>query len=92
MLVFQLCRYAEEWAKHLADRNAMEHRNDIDLGENIFSCWLGKPQKANDEVTISGREPVDSWYKEAPEHPFGQEPINLRSGHFSQVTSPILLC
>lgn len=36
-------------------------------------------------MLILGKEPVDSWYNEINCHHFGQEPTDLRSGHFTQV-------
>ncbi|XP_065217804.1 uncharacterized protein LOC135843721 isoform X2 [Planococcus citri] len=76
----KLCRYSEEWAKHLVVRGSLEHRQSCPYGENLFCCWSSIPN-----YTVDGREPVDSWYQEKQYHPFGKEPSSLKSGHFTQV-------
>ncbi|XP_050302498.1 uncharacterized protein LOC126740500 isoform X3 [Anthonomus grandis grandis] len=75
-----LCRYAEEWAKHLASKNILEHRPESNYGENIYCLYTSDPS-----FKINGNTPVDTWYEEIKNHPFGREPSNLKSGHFSQV-------
>lgn len=76
----KLCKYASEWAKNLADRNALEHRKNCPHGENIYCVSSNDPN-----FTITGNTPVDTWYEEIKLHPFGKEPSNLKSGHFTQV-------
>lgn len=76
----KLCKYASEWAKNLADRNALEHRKNCPHGENIYCLSSNDPN-----FTITGHTPVDTWYEEIKFHPFGKEPSNLKSGHFTQV-------
>lgn len=76
----KLCKFSEEWAKRLAARSHIEHRVNCEYGENIFHSWSTNPN-----YKVTGREPVDHWYSEIKEHPFGREPNNLKSGHFSQV-------
>ncbi|CAG9768166.1 unnamed protein product [Ceutorhynchus assimilis] len=75
-----LCKYAEEWAKHLASRNILEHRPESNKGENIYCLY-----SSDSSFRINGNTPVDTWYEEVKLHPFGREPSNLKSGHFSQV-------
>ncbi|CAB3369346.1 uncharacterized protein LOC135935478 isoform X1 [Cloeon dipterum] len=76
----KLCKHSADWARRLASRGHLEHRQNSDYGENIFCSWSSSPNH-----TVTGREPVDNWYMEIKEHPFGKEPKNLKSGHFSQV-------
>ncbi|KAL0849828.1 hypothetical protein ABMA28_011767 [Loxostege sticticalis] len=76
----KLCKYAEEWAKTIAKKGSMEHRDQNDYGENIFYAWSSDPN-----FTVSGKDPVDKWYSEIKDHPFGREPTSLGSGHFTQV-------
>lgn len=76
----KLCKYAEDWAKTIAKKGKMEHRDQNDYGENIFFAWSSDPT-----FTVSGKEPVDKWYSEIKYHKFGKEPTNLDSGHFTQV-------
>lgn len=76
----KLCKYAEEWAKTLAKKGETEHRDQNDYGENIFSAWSTDPN-----FTVTGRDPVDKWYSEVNFHRFGQEPLDLKSGHFTQI-------
>lgn len=76
----KMCKYAEEWAKAIAKKGIVEHRDQNEYGENIFYAWSSDPN-----FTLSGRDPVDKWYSEINNHSFGREPENLGSGHFSQV-------
>lgn len=76
----KLCKYSEEWAKILASKNNLEHRRNSPYGENIFCMY-----SSDCDFTITGRIPVDNWYEEIKQHPFGREPNNLKSGHFTQV-------
>ncbi|CAG9816159.1 unnamed protein product [Phaedon cochleariae] len=76
----KLCKYSEEWAKHLAQKNILEHRPGSNYGENIYCLYSSDPN-----FTVNGHTPVDTWYEEVSHHPFGKEPSNLKSGHFSQV-------
>lgn len=76
----KLSRYSEEWAKRLASRGVIEHRNDSDYGENIFCSWSSSPSH-----TVAGDEPVHHWYSEIKDHKFGKEPTSLKTGHFTQV-------
>lgn len=78
----KLCRHAEEWAKILASRGILTHRNNSTYGENIFCSWSSK---SNNSSITSGREPVDNWYAEMTEHIFHKEPTTLKTGHFTQV-------
>jgi hypothetical protein len=73
--LLQLCKYSEEWAKRLASRGHLEHRQNSDYGENIFCSWSSNPS-----YHVTGREPVDNWYSEIKNHPFGREPNSLKSG------------
>lgn len=75
----KLCRYAEEWAKIIASRGVLVHRNNSQYGENIFCSW------SSISSNVSGREPVDNWYAEYINHVFHKEPTTLKSGHFTQV-------
>ncbi|XP_052737388.1 uncharacterized protein LOC112043280 isoform X1 [Bicyclus anynana] len=76
----KLCKYAEEWAKAIAKKAKVEHRDQNEYGENIFYAWSSDPN-----FTLTGRAPVDKWYSEIKCHAFGKEPNNLGSGHFTQV-------
>jgi uncharacterized protein YkwD len=76
----KLCKYSEEWAKHLAAKNILEHRPSCNYGENIYCMYSSDPN-----FTITGHSPVDVWYEEVQHHPFGREPNSLKSGHFTQV-------
>lgn len=76
----KLCKFSAEWAKNLADRNVLEHRKNSPYGENIYCMYSSDPN-----FTINGYAPVDTWYEEITLHPFGKEPSNLKSGHFTQV-------
>nr|CAD7600138.1 unnamed protein product [Timema genevievae] len=70
----KICKYSEEWAKYLASRGIMEHRQNNEYGENIFCSW-----SSNANYKVTGTEPVDNWYSEIKDHPFGREPRDLKS-------------
>ncbi|KAG5678130.1 hypothetical protein PVAND_007829 [Polypedilum vanderplanki] len=77
----RLCKHAEEWAKILASRGVLMHRNNSQYGENIFCLW-----SSNGSTNFTtGQEVVDSWYAEISQHVFHREPTTLKSGHFCQV-------
>lgn len=76
----KLCKYSEEWARHLAQKNTLEHRPGSNYGENIYCLYSSDPN-----FKVNGHTPVDTWYEEVIHHPFGKEPSSLKSGHFSQV-------
>lgn len=76
----KLSKISQEWAKSLADRNILEHRRNSPYGENIYCIYSSDPN-----FTVSGKEPVNTWYEEIQFHPFGKEPKDLKSGHFTQV-------
>lgn len=77
----RLCKHAEEWARILASRGILLHRNNSAYGENIFCSWSSN--NSNNHVT--GREPVEHWYSEITNHVFHKEPTTLKTGHFTQV-------
>lgn len=77
----KLCKHAEEWARVLANRGVLIHRNNSQYGENIFCSWSSHAHNNH----VSGREPVDNWYNEITQHVFHKEPATLKTGHFTQV-------
>lgn len=77
----KLCKHAEEWARILASRGILVHRNNSSYGENIFCSWSSNANNNH----VSGREPVDNWYAEMTQHVFHKEPTTLKTGHFTQV-------
>lgn len=77
----KLCKHAEEWARILANRGVLIHRNNSQYGENIFCLWSSNASNNH----VSGREVVDSWYAEITQHVFHKEPTTLKTGHFTQV-------
>lgn len=77
----RLCKHAEEWARILASRGVLQHRNNSQYGENIFCLWSSNAQNNH----ASGREVVENWYSEISNHVFNREPTTLKTGHFTQV-------
>ncbi|GAB0095256.1 uncharacterized protein DMENIID0001_106150 [Sergentomyia squamirostris] len=71
-----LCNYSEQWAKNLAARSVLEHRQNSPYGENIYFSYGMK---------VNGKTAVDSWYSEIKSHVFHREPASLATGHFTQV-------
>jgi len=76
----KLCSYAKDWADKLAKADSFEHRQNQELGENLFCCWSSDPK-----AKCPGKKPVDSWYSEINKYNFGTEPTSTASGHFTQL-------
>jgi uncharacterized protein YkwD len=76
----EICKVAQNWANHLISRNVLQHSNNKDYGENLFSMTSTNPN-----FSVSGRKAVEAWYNEIQCHQFGTEPTSLASGHFTQV-------
>ncbi|XP_076287458.1 uncharacterized protein LOC143212513 isoform X1 [Lasioglossum baleicum] len=76
----QLCKTSQDWANILATRGRLEHRANIDYGENLYCMWSSNPK-----TVVSGDEPVNEWYGEEAQHQYGKEPTTLKTGHFTQV-------
>ncbi|KAJ8931022.1 hypothetical protein NQ314_016115 [Rhamnusium bicolor] len=66
---------------HRVDQNVTEGNFEEDFldAHNIYR------KRHDPNFTVNGHTPVDTWYEEVKQHPFGKEPSNLKSGHFSQV-------
>lgn len=75
-----ICRISQLWADVLIRRSVPQQSNNTDYGEHIFSC-----ESKNLNFTVSAREVVEKWYSEIKDHVFGEEPEDLKTGHFSQV-------
>ncbi|XP_072745189.1 uncharacterized protein [Anoplolepis gracilipes] len=76
----QLCKTSQDWANILAARGRLEHRANIDYGENLYCMWSSNPK-----TIVGGEEPVNEWYAEETQHQYGKEPTTLKTGHFTQV-------
>jgi len=76
----KLCSYAKDWAAKLAKTDSFEHRQNQELGENLFCSW-----SSNAKAKCPGNKPVDSWYSEIKKYEFGKEPTSMGTGHFTQV-------
>ncbi|TRY72370.1 hypothetical protein TCAL_09712 [Tigriopus californicus] len=75
-----LCNFAMQWAQKLANEDQFYHRPSNNYGENIYMSFDSNPN-----VTVSGSDPVQSWYSEIKDHTFGVEPRSMNTGHFTQV-------
>ncbi|XP_024939236.1 uncharacterized protein LOC107266196 isoform X3 [Cephus cinctus] len=76
----QLCKASQDWANILAAKSRLEHRTNIDYGENLYCMWSSNPK-----TIVGGEEPVNEWYAEEAQHQYGKEPTTLKTGHFTQV-------
>ncbi|XP_043675635.1 uncharacterized protein LOC122632639 isoform X4 [Vespula pensylvanica] len=76
----QLCKTSQDWANILAAKGRLEHRANIDYGENLYCMWSSNPK-----TVVGGDEPVNEWYAEEALHQYGKEPTTLKTGHFTQV-------
>ncbi|KAK9882009.1 hypothetical protein WA026_018861 [Henosepilachna vigintioctopunctata] len=76
----KLCKYAEEWAKHIASKNVLEPRPNCNYGENIY-----KVSSTDPSFSLEGYVPVEKWYDESKKHVYDKEPNDLSTGHFTQL-------
>ncbi|XP_015120642.1 uncharacterized protein LOC107043601 isoform X1 [Diachasma alloeum] len=76
----QLCKTSQDWANILATKGRLEHRANIEYGENLYCMWSSNPK-----TIVNGDEPVNEWYAEEAQHQYTKEPTTLKSGHFTQV-------
>jgi hypothetical protein len=56
IFMVQLCKASQEWANVLATRGRLEHRANIDYGENLYCMWSSNPK-----TIVGGEEPVNEW-------------------------------
>ncbi|CAH0545884.1 unnamed protein product [Brassicogethes aeneus] len=76
----EICIESQIWANHLAATNTFETSSNEKYGENIYTISSSDPT-----FTITGYNPVDSWYDEVHLHDFTREPTEFSSLHFTQV-------
>ncbi|KAK0178409.1 hypothetical protein PV328_002359 [Microctonus aethiopoides] len=76
----QLCKTSQDWANILATKGRLEHRANIEYGENLYCMWSSNPNSI-----VNGDEPVNDWYAEETQHQYNKEPTTLKTGHFTQV-------
>ena len=56
-ICFQLCKTSQDWANILAAKGRLEHRANIDYGENLYCMWSSNPK-----TVVGGEEPVNEWW------------------------------
>ncbi|XP_044574347.1 uncharacterized protein LOC123258417 isoform X3 [Cotesia glomerata] len=76
----QLCKTSQDWANILATKGRLEHRANIEYGENLYCMWSSNPK-----TIVNGDEPVNDWYAEETQHQYNREPTTLKTGHFTQI-------
>ncbi|XP_014296097.1 uncharacterized protein LOC103580017 isoform X1 [Microplitis demolitor] len=76
----QLCKTSQDWANILATKGRLEHRANIEYGENLYCMWSSNPK-----TIVNGDEPVNDWYAEESQHQYNREPTTLKTGHFTQI-------
>ncbi|XP_074112008.1 uncharacterized protein LOC141535790 isoform X1 [Cotesia typhae] len=76
----QLCKTSQDWANILATKGRLEHRANIEYGENLYCMWSSNPK-----TIVNGDEPVNDWYVEETQHQYNREPTTLKTGHFTQI-------
>ncbi|XP_067625342.1 uncharacterized protein [Eurosta solidaginis] len=73
-----LCNYAQEWARNLANRNILQHRSNNSYGENIYMTM-------GNENGVSAQDAVQRWYDEVRNYSFKNGGFGGSTGHFTQV-------
>jgi len=76
----ELCKRAGEYADYLARTDTFEHSGDADFGENLYWSWSSDPR-----WVLEGAEPVTSWYDECQGYDYSREPVDMETGHFTQL-------
>jgi uncharacterized protein YkwD len=78
----ELSRVAQNWARNIASRNAMQHSNcnwdGKRIGENI-AMWGGMSPEN------SGAYATKMWYDEIKDYNFSRPGFSSGTGHFTQV-------
>ncbi|XP_046385185.1 repressed by EFG1 protein 1-like [Ischnura elegans] len=75
----ELNQFSKQWAKVLAKKEALDHRQDNDYGENISLMYW-----SNASWKTVAEEACKSWYDEIKDHDYASERMG-RSGHFTQM-------
>ncbi|XP_043914400.1 uncharacterized protein LOC122790830 [Protopterus annectens] len=73
-----LCKSSQKWADHLLAIRTLKH-SQSDMGENLYY------KQSSGIYDISGKEPVESWYKEIENYNFSRPGFQSNTGHFTQV-------
>ncbi len=71
-----LAKIAQEWANYLVDKNAIYHRNDSELGENIF--WGG-----SEDYTLV--DAAKSWLSERKKFKGRKFHPKCKCSHYTQI-------
>ena len=89
-LTAKLNEYSQKYAETLAEQNVMKHSTDDQLdkiygdwtGENLYTYWTSVSN-----LTLTGADAVDSWYKEIFDYDFKKcDTKNGKAiGHFTQL-------
>ena len=89
-LTAKLNEYSQKYAETLAEQNVMEHSTHDQLykiygdwtGENLYTYWTSVSN-----LTLTGADAVDSWYKEIFDYDFKKcDTKNGKAiGHFTQL-------
>jgi uncharacterized protein YkwD len=77
----ELADFAYDWAKHLADNDLFEHRQNNNYGENIFMCY------SCTDKTYTPAKVVDNWADEKALY-HGETISNtnyMNFGHYTQI-------
>uniref|UniRef100_A0A0A1XHF1 Cell wall protein PRY3 n=1 Tax=Zeugodacus cucurbitae TaxID=28588 RepID=A0A0A1XHF1_ZEUCU len=72
----ELCKYAQQWAKHLAATGRLEHRQVHTYGENLYTSR---------GMEVNGATAVQSWYDEIRNYDFSKATYKPGTGHFTQI-------
>lgn len=67
---YQISKYAQSWADHLAEKNLFTHRTNGPYGENLF--WSSGD--------ASAKVACDSWYSEGNGYNYSVEPFKNGAG------------
>ena len=74
---------AQEYSKYQSSISTMVHSGNTykgqSLGENLYSSW------GSYQVTVDGKEAVESWYSEIKDYDFDNPGFTKGVGHFTQL-------
>lgn len=78
----QLNAKARRWAKTMAARNSLFHSGTKGYGENLYASW---------GTQVTGRHPVDSFYKEIKYYNYNAPGFSKKTGQLQQHLFRILI-
>ncbi|XP_018335436.1 Golgi-associated plant pathogenesis-related protein 1-like [Agrilus planipennis] len=76
----EISEFSQSWAEMLLAEKRFQPSGNPSYGENLFYVYSPVPN-----FKLSPKSPVKSWYDEIKFYRFGEEPVDLTAGRFTQL-------